>query len=349
LAPLRAALDAIRPADATAMAAAHAHLDVLTKPVGSLGRLEELAARLVGIQGAPPHVARKALLIFVADHGVASRGVSAFPAEVTRQMACNFVRGGAAASVLARQAGASLTVIDVGIDGELGSEAGILHAKVRRATRDICVSDALTEQECLQAIVVGLELALARASAGVDCLLVGDMGIGNTTPATAIFCALHGLSPAEVTGRGTGIDDAALARKVDAVERALARHGPRHAPLEILASLGGLEIAAITGVAIAAAASRVPLVIDGFITTAAAAIAMQLHPHVGDFLFFGHRSNERSHAGMLERLEVKPLLDLGMRLGEGTGALLAAHLLDAACRLYREMSTFASGGVSMRS
>lgn len=346
---LERALDAIRPADERAAAAARQHLDSLTKPHGSLGRIEEVAVRLAAIQGGPPHVARKALVIFAGDHGVVSRGVSAYPAEVTPQMVMNFVRGGAAANVLARQASASVTVVDAGVDFAFDDGLEIVARKIRCGTRDLCAEDAMTSEECLHAISAGIEQAFAQADRGADCLMAGEMGIGNTTAATAMFCALYDLVPSEVTGRGTGVDDPGLLRKVAAIEMALARHGRRRTPLEILASLGGLEIAALTGFTIGAAARRVPLIVDGFIATAAAAIAFQVDRRVRDFLFFGHRSNERAHALVLQRMDVQPLLDLGMRLGEGTGALLAAHLLEAACRVYTEMATFAGAGVSERS
>lgn len=348
-AAVRKALDAIRPLDGTARARAERHLDSLTKPPLSLGRLETIAVRMVAMQGGDsPHVDRKALLIFAADHGVVAQGISAYRAEVTRQMVLNFARGGAAANVLARLEDASVTVVDVGVDGDLTSEGGIVHAKVRQGTRDLCHEDAMTRDECLGAVGIGLEQASEQVARGADCLIAGEMGIGNTTAATAVFCRLFGLEPVDVAGRGTGIDDATLKRKVEAIERALARHAGRRDPLEVLASLGGLEIAAITGVAIAAATRRVPLVVDGFIATAGAAVAIALHPGVRDFLFFGHRSGEQAHAAILRRMEVEPLLDLGLRLGEGTGALLAAHVLEAACRIYREMATFASAGVSTR-
>lgn len=340
------ALRAIGPLDKEAESAARAHLDSLTKPRGSLGRLEELAARLAAIQGSAPDVVAKALVIFAADHGVAARGVSAYPAAVTPQMVLNFLRGGAAANVLARQAGASVTVVDVGVDYDFDVGAPLVSRKVRRGTRDLCQTDAMTAAECLQAVDVGIELAGEHAARGTRCLVAGDMGIANTTAATAVFCKLFDLVPSDVVGRGTGVDDTGLLRKCEAIEIALARHGARNEPLEILASLGGYEIAAIAGFAIGAAAHRVALVVDGFIATAGAAVAMAIERRVRDFLFFGHRSNERSHGIVLERMGARTLLDLDMRLGEGTGALLASHLLDAACRIYNEMSTFASAGVS---
>ena len=338
-------LDSIQALDADAERAARAHLDSLTKPLGALGDLEHIAARLAAIRGGAPSVDRKSLFIFAADHGVARRGVSAYPSEVTPQMVLNFLRGGAAANVLARQLGASVTVVDVGVDFAF-AELAPLDRKVRRGTRDLCAEDAMTRDECDRAMSVGMELA---KEVDADLLIAGEMGIGNTTSATAIFCALFELDAADVAGRGTGIDDAALHRKVEAIEIALARHGARRDPLDILQSLGGYEIAAIAGLTLGAAAHRIPLVVDGFIATAGVAIAMQLNPHVRDYLFFGHRSNERAHDIVLRKLNAKPLLDLGMRLGEGTGALLASHLLEAACRIYREMATFISAGVSGRS
>ncbi len=343
-----ALLDTIRLVDADAERAARVHLDSLTKPPGSLGELENIAARLAAIRGGPPSVTRKSLVIFAGDHGVARRGVSAYPSEVTPQMVLNFIRGGAAANVLARQLGASVTVVDMGVDFAFES-APPLARKIRRGTRDLCAEDAMTADECGRAMAIGVELA----NRDTDLFIAGEMGIGNTTAATAIFCALFDLDPADVTGRGTGIDDVALHRKVETIEIALQRHRSHPSdcndPMRILASLGGYEIAAIAGFAIGAASRRVPLVVDGFIATAGAAIAIALHPLVRDYLFFGHRSTERAHDIVLRKLNATPLLDLGMRLGEGTGALLASHLLEAACRIYGEMATFASAGVSGRS
>ena len=348
---LRRALDEIRPLHRDAAATARRHLDSLTKPLGSLGRLEELAEHLAAIQGGTPSVDGKALLIFAGDHGVARRGVSAYPADVTPQMVLNFLRGGAAANVLARQAGATVTVVDIGVDHDFDEVPGLVSRKIRRGTRDLCAEDAMTAEECLQAISTGIELARDYAGRGTSCLIAGEMGIANTTAATAVFCALYGLVPSDVVGRGTGVDDPGLLRKCEAIELALARHAARAngGPLDILASLGGYEIAAITGLAIGAAATRTPLIVDGFIATAGASIAIALDPRVRDFLFFGHRSNERAHQTVLQRLDARPLLDLDLRLGEGTGALLASHLLEAACRIYAEMATFAAAGVSERS
>lgn len=345
---LARALQDIGPLDREAAEAARRRSDALTKPRGSLGRLEAIAEQLAAIQRRAPSVAKKALVIFAGDHGVAARGVSAYPAAVTPQMVLNFVRGGAAANVLARQVGASVTVVDVGVDYDFGDVEGLLARKVRRGTRDLCEEDALSGEECLRAVEIGIELAREHAARGVECLIAGEMGIANTTAATAIFCALYDVAPADIVGRGTGVDDHGLLRKCEAIELALARHGERRDPLEILASLGGCEIAAIAGFAVGAAASRAPLIVDGFIATAGAAIAIALDARVGDYLFFGHRSNERAHGLVLERLGARPLLDLDLRLGEGTGALLASHLLEAACRIHAEMATFAAAGVSER-
>jgi nicotinate-nucleotide--dimethylbenzimidazole phosphoribosyltransferase len=344
---LRRALDEIRPVDHEAAAAARKHMDLLTKPRGSLGRLEELAEQLAAIQGHAPSVSKKSLLLFAGDHGVAQRGVSAYPAAVTAQMVLNFIRGGAAANVLARQAGATVTVVDAGVDHDFGEIAGLVSSKIRRGTRDLCVEDAMTVEECLHAVDAGIDIAREQGARGVECLIAGEMGIANTTAATAIFCALFDLMPSDAIGRGTGVDDPGLLRKRNAIEMALARAAYSKAePLRILASLGGYEIAAICGLVIGAAVTRTPLIVDGFVATAGAAVAIALETRVRDFLFFGHRSNERGHGRVLWKLGVDPLLDLGMRLGEGTGALLASHLLEAACRLYAEMATFSSAGVA---
>lgn len=331
-----------------AQAAARARHATLTKPPGSLGRLEALALQLAAITGQPlPSVARKAVIIMAADHGVTAEGVSAYPADVTPQMVLNFVRGGAAINVLARQAGARVVVVDVGVAADLPARPGLLSRKVAPGTRNLARGPAMTRGEAEAAIQVGLDTVAIEITLGLDLVATGDMGIGNTTASTAIVAALTGLPVAQLTGRGTGVDDAGLARKIAVIEQALATNRPDpHDPLDVLAKVGGLEIAGLVGVILGAAAQRVPVVLDGFISGAAALVAAGLAPDVVPFLIAAHQSVEIGHLVVLERLGLDPLLRLDMRLGEGTGAALAFHLVEAAARLLGEMSTFAEAGVS---
>ncbi len=341
-------LPAIPPLDAAAAEAARARQDSLTKPPGSLGRLEALAVQLAAITGqARPSVARKAVIIMAGDHGVAQAGVSAYPSAVTPQMVANFLRGGAAINVLARQAGARVVVVDVGVATELPEHAGLLRHKVALGTRNMMEGPAMTRAQAEAAIVVGLETVAAEIDAGLDLLATGDMGIGNTTASAAIVAAITGAPVGQVTGRGTGVDEAGLARKVAAIETALRVNRPNPADaLDVLAKVGGLEIAGLAGVMLGAAARRVPVVIDGFISGAAALMAAGLDPAVTGYLIAAHRSVEIGHRVVLDHLGLAPLFDLDLRLGEGTGAVLAFHLVEAAARLHAEMATFAEAGVS---
>jgi nicotinate-nucleotide--dimethylbenzimidazole phosphoribosyltransferase len=343
------------PLDVAAMAAARDHNDRLTKPPGSLGRLEELAVGLAGITGQPsPSMARRVIIVAAADHGVARRGVSAYPSGVTAQMVANFVQGGAAINVLADAVGASLTVVDVGvagpIDGDLsqGVRGGrLVRASIRPGTADMTEGPAMTRTEALRSIGVGVDLVGDLRAAGVDLVGIGDMGIGNTTAASAIVAVMTGTAPAIVTGRGTGIDDATHRRKVTLIEQALARNTPDPTdPIGVLAAVGGLEIGALVGAILGSVAGRVPLVLDGFITGAAALLAAGLAPPIAERVIAAHRSVEPGHAIVLERLGLRPLLDLDLRLGEGTGAALAIGLIDAAVRLRDGMATFTSAAVS---
>jgi nicotinate-nucleotide--dimethylbenzimidazole phosphoribosyltransferase len=338
----------IPPLDEAAMQAARARQDTLTKPQGSLGRLEELSIQLAGITGQPrPRVPRKAVIVMAGDHGVVRNGVSAYPAEVTRQMVLNFLRGGAAINVLARQAGARVTVVDVGVAADFDEAPGLVRRKVAYGTADFTRGPAMTAQQAEQALQVGVEVLEAEIAAGLDLVATGDMGIGNTTPSAAIVAAMSGLPVASVTGRGTGVDDAGLARKVAAIETALAVNRPDPAnAFDVLCKVGGLEIAGLAGVIIAAASHRVPVVIDGFISGAAALIAVGLAPAAQPYLIASHRSVEVGHQAMLELLRVRPLFDFDLRLGEGTGAVLAFHVVEAAARILDEMATFAEAGVS---
>jgi nicotinate-nucleotide--dimethylbenzimidazole phosphoribosyltransferase len=329
-------------------ARATARLNSLTKPLGSLGRLEELAARLVEIREEErPRCAKKVIFTMAADHGVTDEGVSAYPRAVTRQMVLNFLTGGAAINVLARHGSIDVVVVDIGVDGEFGDVAGLVRAKVRCGSRNMAQEAAMSETELNAALGVGIDLAAWAAKQGYTLIGTGEMGIGNTTPASAITAALTGRPVAQVTGRGTGVDQPGLNRKVEVIERAIALNRPDPSdPLDVLRKVGGLEIAGLTGLIIGAASRRIPVVVDGFISTAAAAIACKLDPKVRGFLFAGHKSSEPGHSTLLDILGDKPLLDLGMRLGEGTGAALAMTLIDAAAKIYDDMATFSSAGVS---
>ncbi len=327
---------------------AYLRLDELTKPRGSLGRLEDVAAQIIAIREEEfPGVSGKAVYVFAADHGIAIEGVSAYPREVTRQMVMNFLAGGAAINVLARLHHALLHVVDIGVDGDFERAPGLLHHKVARGSRNMLHEAAMSEEEMLLALRVGVQLAGQAAMTGQLILAIGEMGIGNTTAASVITCALTGASSALATGRGTGVSDAQHVYKIQIVESIMARHflAQTH-PLEILRCGGGLEIAAMTGMILAAAHHRRLIIIDGFISTAAAAIAVAIEPAARGYLFAGHRSEEPGHQSLLDRLQLQPLLSLGMRLGEGTGAVLAMPVLEAALCLYTQMATFASAGVS---
>jgi nicotinate-nucleotide--dimethylbenzimidazole phosphoribosyltransferase len=348
--PLDQAIAAIEPLDQAAMAAARVHLDDLTKPPGSLGRLEEVAVQLAGIRRRDGELlGPSAVLVCAADHGVVADGVSAYPAEVTPQMVLNFLGGGAAINVLARQVGARVVVLDAGVAAELPEHPSLIAAKVRMGTGNIVSGPAMSRQEARAAVEAGIAAAWALADAGVEALAVGDMGIGNTTAASAVVAAVTGAAAADVVGRGTGVDDAGLARKVGAVDAALRRALPDLDVLDglaVVSELGGLEIAAIAGAVLGAASRRLVVVIDGHPATAGALVASLLSPGVTAYIVGGHRSVERGHRVALARLGVVPLLDLDLRLGEGTGACLALGLIQAAARLSAEMATFSSAGVS---
>jgi nicotinate-nucleotide--dimethylbenzimidazole phosphoribosyltransferase len=340
-------LKQIRPLDRSSERAAQQRLDCLTKPPGSLGKLEELARRIAIIQGkVPPHLGRKLLFVFAADHGITQEGVSAYPKDVTAQMTYNFLDGGAAINVLARHYGIDTEVVDVGVDYEFGELRGLRSCKVRRGTANFARGPAMSRKEAELCVELGSRLAQEAAADNVVILGAGDMGIGNTSSAAAIFCALTGATPGAVVGRGTGIDDNTLAKKIAVIETALALNRPdAEDPLDVLAKVGGLEIGAMTGVILGAAAFRLPMVLDGFIAGAAALLAQRFSPHVRDFLFASHLSAERGHGLMLEKFELAPMLNLQMRLGEGTGACLLMGLMEAAVKIMGEMATFESAGV----
>ncbi len=328
------------------MRAAAVRLDDLTKPRGSLGRLEDLARVLAGITGDPlPRVAGKVVVVIAADHGVTAQGVSAYPASVTAQMVANFLAGGAAVNVLACLAGVRVVVVDVGVDAELAPHPELRARKVRRGTRDLASEPAMTAGETLAALEVGLDLA-AELAHPTTLVALGEMGIGNTTAASALIALLAGVPAAEVTGRGTGIDDATLAHKRAVSDRALALHrGAAGDPLAALAAVGGLEIAALAGLTIGAAARRSPVIVDGLIAGAAAYAAVAIAPAARPYLIAGHRSVEVGHALTLARLGLEPLLVLRLRLGEGTGAVLAMQSVEAATAVLREMATFSGAAV----
>jgi nicotinate-nucleotide--dimethylbenzimidazole phosphoribosyltransferase len=338
----------IKPLDQSAMQTARARQNTLTKPPGSLGRLEELSIQLAGMTANPfPSMERKAVIVMAADHGVALEGVSAYPAEVTGQMVLNFLRGGAAINVLARQAGARVTVVDIGVATDFEPMSGLVRRKVMPGTRNQAHGPAMRREEAEQALQVGVDVFNAEAAGGLDIVATGDMGIGNTTPSSAIAAVLTGLPVAQVVGRGTGIDDQTLERKIKVIEQSLAVNQPDpNDPLDVLHKVGGLEIAGLAGVMIAAASQHIPVLVDGFISTAAAMIAVALAPRLNDYLIGAHRSVEIGHQAMLRHLNLTPLLDLNLRLGEGTGAALAFHLIEASTRILREMATFDEAGVS---
>jgi nicotinate-nucleotide--dimethylbenzimidazole phosphoribosyltransferase len=331
-------------------AAAQRHLDSLTKPPGSLGRLEELALGLAVLRGGAPDVDRPVIFTFAADHGVVAEGVSAYPQVVTAQMVENFLRGGAAVNVLARQAGARVVVADFGVANPIGHSPELRSCPIAPGTANMAAGPAMTRAQAERAIEQGARLALEAIDAGADLLGTGEMGIGNTTAASAITAALTGAPPERVTGRGTGVDDAALARKVHVVARALEVNAPDPRDgLDVLAKVGGFEIAGLVGVILAGASRRVPVALDGFISGAAGLVAVTLAPAARGALFASHRSAEPGHAAVLAYLGLEPYLDLGMRLGEGTGAALFVHLARAAARIWSEMATFKSAGVTDKS
>jgi nicotinate-nucleotide--dimethylbenzimidazole phosphoribosyltransferase len=345
---IRETVAAVSAADAVAVADAIALHGRLTKPRGALGALEPLGARLAGLAGVvpPPVPEPAAVAVFAADHGVVSRGVTPWPQEVTAQMVGNLVRGGAAINVIARQVGATVVVVDVGVAAPLPSAPGLLARKVRPGTADLSAGAAMTRDEAIAAVEIGIDVARGLIAGGARLLVTGDMGIGNTTASAAVIAALTGQPGEAVTGRGTGIDDATLARKRSIVAAA-ARRVPRGAsPAEVLAEVGGLEIGALAGFVLAAGAARVPVVVDGVIALAAALVAQALAPAVVDAMVAGHRSAEPGANVALGHLGLEPLLDLGMRLGEGTGACLAVPLVQASARVLAEMATFDAAGVT---
>lgn len=341
-------LGLIQPPDFNLLVQAMAHLDRLTKPRESLGRLEALAAQYVMITGElKPSVPRGMVFTFAADHGITIEGVSAYPSEVTGQMVLNFLRGGAGVNVLARHTGMAVRVVDIGVAHDFSSVPELIHKKVMYGTKNFLLEPAMSRKQAEQAVLVGAELAMEAVEEGIGLVGTGDMGIGNTTPSAAITAVMTGRPVSEVTGRGTGIDDAVHARKMSVIQRALDLHRPNRADaLDVLAKVGGLEIGGLAGLILGAAAKRVPVVLDGFIAGAAALIAVGLQPLCRSYLIASHRSVERGHRAVLDHMRIKPLLDLDLRLGEGTGACLGMSLVCAAIKIYTEMATFDEAGVS---
>ncbi len=348
IAEIRRLVESVRPLDEGATAAARERQNQLTKPAGSLGRLEGLAVQLAGITGqVQPKLPRKAVVVMAADHGVTAEGVSAFPAEVTPQMVLNFLHGGAAINVLARRSGARVVVVDVGVASTMAPQDGLILRKVAPGTRNLAVQPAMTREEAAKALLVGVEVVEAEIAKGLDLVGTGDMGIGNTTASSAVVTVLTGRPAAEVSGRGTGIDDAGLARKIQAIERGIQVNQPDPSdPLDVLAKVGGLEIAGLAGVILGGAAHRLPVVIDGFISGAAALVAARLCPALVPYMIASHQSVEVGHRVLLQQLGLRPLLNLEMRLGEGTGGAIAMHLIDDALAIQSEMATFAEAGVA---
>ena len=343
------AVAGLTPLDADAGADAAALHDRLAKPRGALGGLEAVGIQLAGIAGAcPPPVPEPVVVaVFAGDHGVLVEGVTPWPQEVTAQMVAAFCAGGAAVNVLARHAGAEVVVVDVGVASDLPPAPGLLLRKVRRGTANLLWGPAMSVDEARQALDVGAAVAADAVAAGARCLVTGDMGIGNTTASAAVIAALTGRPPADMTGRGTGIDDATHIRKMLIVEAAAGRVRGLD-PLAVLASVGGLEIAAIAGFIVAGAAARVPVVVDGVIALAGLLAAAALAPASLDYCIAGHRSTEPGATAALEHLGLEPLLDLGMRLGEGTGAVLAVPVVQAAAKILREMATLDGAGVTSK-
>ena len=352
-------LKKIQNMDASLLQQVQTRLDNLTKPKDSLGRLEEFAKRLVTITGnTMPDVHKKVVFTFAGDHGVAEEGVSAFPKEVTREMVLNFIHGGAAINVLARHAGADVVVVDIGVDHDFdlllsphtkGEIKGglFISNKVIHGTKNIAKGPAMTRKEAEQCIQIGIDLANAYSQQGYRMFGTGDMGIANTTPSSAIGAVLTGRPVKDVTGRGTGIDEQGLRKKVQTIEQAIALNNPDpNDPVDVLAKVGGAEIGGIAGLILGCASQKVPVVVDGLISTAGALIAYCIEPKTKDFMFAAHNSVEIGHKAMLDKMGLKPILDLNLRLGEGTGAVLAMSIIEAGLKIYKEMATFGEAGVS---
>jgi nicotinate-nucleotide--dimethylbenzimidazole phosphoribosyltransferase len=338
----------IKPLDSPAMAAAQSRQNSLTKPHGSLGRLEELSIQIAGIKGqVKPKLEHKTIITMAADHGVAAETVSLYPQEVTRQMVLNFLKGGAAINVMAEQIGARVIVVDMGVKGGFQPLPGLLCKMIDFGTKNMAQGPAMTRQQAIDTIEAGIQVVEAEMAKRLDIIGTGDMGIGNTAASSAVFAALSGKSPKKITGRGTGIGDRQLAHKIKVIEKALSVNKPNPKdPIDVLSKVGGFEIGGLAGVILAGAAYRMPVVIDGFISGAAALIATGLSPQAKDYLIPAHLSAEAGHDLLLQFLGLKPLLNLNMRLGEGTGAVIGMFLAEAATKTLNQMATFAEAGVS---
>ena len=343
-------LAAIQPLNEEAMSAARARQDTLTKPLGSLGRLEEISILLAGMLGQEiPLIRRKAVILAAGDHGVVAEGVSAYPSEVTPQMVYNFLRGGAGINVLARHVGAEIVILDAGVASDLQPHPQLRDAKVARGTANIAVGPAMTTAQAVQCLETGIGAAQEQIAEGADLIACGDMGIGNTTPSSAITAVITGVDPEVTTGRGTGLDDPGLSHKVAVIRRAIAVNQPDPRDgMDVLTKVGGFEIGVLAGAMLGAAAGGRPVVVDGFISGAAALIAWVISPGARNYFLASHQSVEPGHRVGLDAMGLRPLLDLDMRLGEGTGAALAMHIVEASARCLAEMATFAEAGVSER-
>ncbi len=341
-------ISAIQPLDTEAMAAAQERQNMLTKPAGSLGRLEQLSIQLAGIYRSPqPAIEDKVIITMAGDHGVVESGVSAFPQEVTPQMVFNFLDGGAAINVLARHVGARITVVDMGVAHDFEPHPNLKIEKIAPGTQNIFKGPAMTPEQAAAAVAAGIRVVQSEFAAGLDIVGTGDMGIGNTTPSAAIAAAFTGEDPARIVGRGPGVDDQGFQRKIEVVRTALQINQPDpQNGLAVLARVGGFEIGGLAGVILGAAAGGKAVMVDGFISTAAAMIAAALAPQAKAYLIAAHHSQEYGHRLMLEWLDLKPLVDLDFRLGEGTGAAIGISLAEAACKILTEMATFAEAGVS---
>ncbi len=348
---MREILDRITEVKAEFSEQAQKRLDNLTKPLGSLGRLEEFAKRIVAItENHMPELDKKVIFTFAGDHGVSEEGVSAYPKEVTKQMVLNFLNGGAGINVLARHAGAEVAVVDIGVDCDFGIVKGLISKKIMTGTKNIRRGCAMTREEAIKCINIGVELANRYAKKGYKIFGTGDMGIGNTTSASAISAVLTARPISEVTGKGTGISNNTLTKKIKIIEEAIKinRPDPKD-PIDVLSKVGGAEIGGIAGLIIGSAVNRIPVVVDGFISTAGALIAFCLEPKTKDYMFAAHNSVEKGHRVILEKIGLKPILDLDLRLGEGTGSALAMLVIEAGLKIYKEMATFGEAGVSEKS
>ncbi len=338
----------IKPLDKTAMAQARLRQDELTKPKGSLGRLEELSIKIAGITGkATPEIRNKVIIVMAADHGVTAEKVSLYPQAVTAEMVKNFLRGKAAVNVLAKNTGASVTIVDIGVASDLSPNPRLISRKIGYGTHNMARKSAMSYEQAVKSIETGIGIVKMEVEKGADIIGTGDMGIGNTTASSAISVVIMGKPVSEVTGRGTGVRGRQLAHKIEVIEKAIALNKPdRRDPVDVLAKVGGFEIGGLAGVMLGAASLHIPVVIDGFISGAAALIATALSPELKEYLIAGHVSAEGGHRLVLKYLGLKPLLNLKMRLGEGTGAVLGISLAEASCRLLKEMATFTEAGVS---